>query len=351
MAKAPPVRISGDDLAGLIRSIFVAAGMSGEHAQTMADVFSWANLRGVDSHGISRVPRYIELFDKGMSKAQPDIRVERPRAAAIIVDADAAPGPVACARAMQEAIATARETGVAWASVRGTALAGAVGYYTEMAAKENMAGLAIVAGVPNMAYVDGAGKALATSPLAISVPSAGDVIPTLDMATATIALGRIAQYRNKGQSLPEGAALSDEGEPTTDPNVATIPTPMAGAKGAGMSLMFEFLSSVLVGNGIFADFHNRPETRRHRQNASLIAVDIEAFTPLDKFKSDIQEALQTVNALPAASGSGPLRFPGERGAASYAERMASGVPVPAGVWDKVAALAGKLNVALPDVTA
>ena len=102
--------------------------------------------------------------------------------------------------------------------------------------------------MPNMSYPGVTGAAVATSPLAISVPTAGERPPVLlDMATAGIALGKIAQYRNAGKQLPEGVAATADGTPTTDPALAKMPLPLGGAKGAGMSLVFELLTSVLVG--------------------------------------------------------------------------------------------------------
>ena len=151
-AKPAKVTVGAEDLRALVAGIFAARGVSAADSNAVADALVWANLRGVDSHGVSRVPRYLELFDKGESVPDAAVTVERPRAAIAIVDAHAAPGPVAMNRAADEAIAGARECGIGWASVRGTVHTGAIGYYTERAAQYGMAGLGIAAGVPNMGY-------------------------------------------------------------------------------------------------------------------------------------------------------------------------------------------------------
>jgi len=352
MTKSEKIRIGFVELETLVRSMFERLGMRGEDADTVARVLVWANLRGVDSHGVSRIPRYVELFESGQAKARPEMAISRPRPATVLIDADGAPGPVAMARAMQEAIATAKKTGVAWAAVRGTVHTGAIGYYTSLAADAGMIGIGMVAGMPNMAYPGAQGAAVATSPLAIAVPSAshGDVL--LDMATATIALGRIAQFRNAGKALPEGAALTAAGEPTTDPKLAEIPTPMAGAKGAGMSLVFELLTSVLAGNPIVSSFHSgAPEGRRHRQNGALIAVDIEAFSPLAAFKRGVDDTLASLKGLPKKAGAESILFPGERGKRVFRERSSGGIPVSGAVWQKLVKDAEKLNVKVPEVAA
>jgi LDH2 family malate/lactate/ureidoglycolate dehydrogenase len=172
------------------------------------------------------------------------------------------------------------------------------------------------------------------------------------MATATIALGKIAQYKASGKPLPEGAAMTADGKVTTDPNLAEIPLPMGGAKGAGMSLMFEFLTSVLVNNPIFSEYHSdRPDGQRHRQNASLIVVDIAAFMPVTQFKENVDSALATLKKLPTAENVKELLFPGERGARTYTERAVQGLSIPAAIWDKLVKDAARLKVRVPEVSA
>src|SRR5919106_2452505 len=111
---AKRTRVSEKALRTLVSDVFVAAGTTREHADTVADVLVWANLRGVDSHGVSRVPRYLELFDKGEANTQPRLTVDELRSAVAIVDADAAPGPVALSTATDVAVSMARAAGVAW---------------------------------------------------------------------------------------------------------------------------------------------------------------------------------------------------------------------------------------------
>ena len=164
MAKAAARVVPRNLLHRMVAGIFTAAGCSDEHAATVADVLVWANLRGVDLHGVVRVPRYIELFKSGEAKARPAIKVQRPRASVVVVDADGAPGPVALQTAMTAAIDAARTSGIAWAAVRGTVHTGAIGYYADLAAQQGMIGVGMVAGIPNMAYHGARGAAVATSP-------------------------------------------------------------------------------------------------------------------------------------------------------------------------------------------
>jgi LDH2 family malate/lactate/ureidoglycolate dehydrogenase len=350
MPKEPPVRVQPDKLRALVRDIFAAAGTPPDDAATVADALVWANLRGIDSHGVSRVPRYLELFDSGESKPAAKLRVSRPRPGIVLIDADGAPGPVALSRAMREAIAAARETGIAWAGVRGTVHTGAIGYYTSQALAADMVGIGLVAGIPNMAYHGARGIGVPTSPISIAIPAERHPALVLDMATAVMALGRMQQYKAQNRQLPDGAAMSAEGEITSDPARAVTPMPLGGPKGAGLSLAFELLTSGLMSNPIVTAFHQKtPEGRRHKQNASLIAVDIAAFTDPAAFRRTVDETLDTIKKLPRLNPEEEILIPGERGARTYDKRAKEGIAVSADVWSSLEKAAKKYSLAAPSL--
>ncbi|MDH6212757.1 Ldh family oxidoreductase [Streptomyces pseudovenezuelae] len=342
------VLVPADDLRTFSAALLEKGGLSPDHARTTADVFVWAALRGVDSHGIARVPAYLELLAKGVANADAEITVESTTPAAAVLDADRAPGPVALSAAADEAVRRARETGIASVGVRRTVHTGAIGYYVSKIAEQGLVGIGFVAGMPNMGYTGVKGAAVATSPLAIAVPARDHAPLLLDMATATIALGKIRQAKASGTPLPEGAAATADGTPTTDPELAVMPLPLGGVKGSGMSLAFELLTSVLVGAPIFASFHSDdPAGRKHRQNALLIAVDPAAFGDADAFTANVDTTLATLKDLPSADGFDAVHYPGERSAAIAARRGESGIPVPPKVWRDLTEQAEKLDVPLP----
>jgi LDH2 family malate/lactate/ureidoglycolate dehydrogenase len=351
MSKPEKVSISADALRTLVRDIFAALGTTADDAACIAEALVWANLRGVDSHGVSRLPRYVELFDKGEAKARPNMQIKRIRHSIVTIDADGAPGPVAMTRAVHEGIAVARESGIAWAAVSGTVHTGAMGYYTGLAAEAGMAAIGIVAGVPNMAYAGSRAAAVATSPISIAVPSGRHGHVILDMATAVVALGKIAQFKASGKPLQAGWALTEAGEPTTDPALAEIPLPVGGAKGAGLSLMFEMLTGVLLNNPIVSAFHGgTPAGRRHRQNGTLIVIDLGAFGDPAGFRARVDETLDALKKLPLAEGATEILYPGERGARSFKERSGKGLALPPGTWAQLQKAAAKLGVPVPAVS-
>ncbi|MEV7144253.1 Ldh family oxidoreductase [Streptomyces tauricus] len=345
------VRLPAEALRAFSAALLEKGGLSPEHAATTADVFVWAALRGVDSHGIARVPAYLDLLAKGVANANARIRVESTTPAAAVLDADRAPGPVALSAAAAEAVTRARTTGVASVGVRGTVHTGAIGYYVSKIAEQGMVGLGFVAGMPNMGYTGVRGAAVATSPLAVAVPAAEHAPLLLDMATATIALGKIRQARADGTPLPEGAAATEDGTPTTDPGEAVMPLPLGGAKGSGMSLAFELLTSVLVGAPILTAFHSDdPKGRRHRQNALLIALAPAAFAGAEGFTAAVDATLGTLKGLPAADGAEGVFYPGERSAGVAAERGVRGIPVAPGVWRALTESAARFGITPPTPT-
>ncbi|MFJ2608290.1 Ldh family oxidoreductase [Streptomyces sp. NPDC087425] len=340
--------VPADELGAFCAALLQQGGLGAEHARTTADVFVWAARRGIDSHGIARVPAYLELLAKGIANAAPDLRFTSTTPAAAVLDADRAPGPVALSAAADEAVRRARGTGIASVGVRGTVHTGAIGYYVSRIAEQGLVGLGFVAGMPNMGYTGVKGAAVATSPLAVAVPARDHAPLLLDMATATVALGRIKQARANGTPLPPGAAATADGTPTTDPELAVMPLPLGGAKGSGMSLAFEVLTSVLVGAPIFAAFHSDdPQGRRHRQNALLIAVDPAAFGSADAFVADVDATLGTLKGLPVADGADGVYYPGERSAALAEQRGASGIPVAPKVRRELTESAARLGVEVP----
>jgi LDH2 family malate/lactate/ureidoglycolate dehydrogenase len=347
-ARAAKVRVGADELRTMVAGVFQARGVRKPDAAAVADTLVWANLRGVDSHGVSRVPRYLDLFDKGESVPDAVVTVERPRAAIAIVDAHAAPGPIAMNRAVAEAALGARECGIGWASVRGTVHTGAIGYYTSRAAEAGLAAIGVVAGVPNMAYAGAQGAAVATSPLSVAVPAGRHGLVLLDMATAVMALGRIAQLKAAGATLPPGVAVTATGEPTTDPALATVPVPVGGPKGSGMSLVFEMLASALVANPIVPGYHaGTKEGRRHRQNGFILAIDVSAFLPLEEFTATVDDTVDAIKSLPPSAGASEVLVPGERGRRCELERRSSGVPLGPKVWRELTAQAVALGVSVP----
>lgn len=342
------VTVTEQALQGFAAQLFEARGLPARDAELIARVLVWSNLRGVDSHGVLRIPGYLTRIDNGLNNPRPDVRVTTDLAAAAVLDADRAFGQVALDRAMAVAIEKAQSGGIGLCLIRRTTHMGAVGYFTLDAAAQGMAGIAVAVSRPNMAYPGARSAGIATSPIAISVPGARHAPLMLDMATATASMGKIVLARDSGTALGDGWAVDADGNPTTDAARAAIPTALGGHKGAGLSLMFECLTSLMVGNPLIAPFiEGAPDGRQHMQNGLTIAIDIEKFTDLPSYAREVDRLAASLKTLPRADGVGEIMVPGERGDRVLEERRADGIPLAAGTWRRLEEVATPLGVDMP----
>jgi len=340
-ASIVPVR-----LADFVTAIFVAAGLSAEHAACVAAALVWADQRGIGSHGIIRVPRYVELLESGEMNRNAEPILHRLAPAAFRLDGDRAPGPVAMMIGLDHAITLARTQGTSFGLVRDTTHTGAIGLYAERATAAGCAAVIAGSGPAMMAYHGARVPSLATSPLAIALPGPIGAPPlVLDMASAALAMGRLRQMQLAGETLPPGVALTAAGEPTTDPAKAAIPLPIAGAKGSGLALMIETITGHLASAPILLPALLGTD-HRHRQNTMLLVIDIATFRPLDELRAEIGELTNVIHDLPRQDGVEALLLPGERGAAT-AQSRASAIPMHGKPWTELLAVAAKLGVPPP----
>ena len=165
-------RIDAAALQAFTARVFEGLGMPAGDAATEAEVLVWANLRGIDSHGVQRVAAYSRAVDNGSMNPRPRIRVERETAATVLIEADHAFGPVVTVQAMQQVIAKARAAGIGWGLIRNTSHQGAMAYYTQMAAAADLVGVAVVCSPPNMAPPGAKQAGTHNSPIAVAVPGA-----------------------------------------------------------------------------------------------------------------------------------------------------------------------------------
>jgi len=329
-------------LEGLVRDIFVAAGMSAEHARLVAEVLVWADLRGMGSHGVMRVPRYVDLIRAGDLNPNPVMTTRNETAACVLLEADRAAGPVAMTHATQLALSKAKEAGAGICLVRATTHTAALGYYTHMAANAGMAAIAFSGSWPNMAYHGARAAGVSTAPLAIAVPGEGAPI-ALDMASGIVSIGKLMQARRTGEVLEPGLALDKNGNATTDPRAAAVPLPLGGAKGSGLALLIECLASLVTGNPLLAEaLEGTPLGARHRQNGGMIALDIARFVDMANFRREAARLARAIKALPPQPGA-EILLPGERGDRAAAAQR-DDVRISAAVLDELKAVAASFGI-------
>jgi ureidoglycolate dehydrogenase (NAD+) len=337
--------INHADLVTYATSLLTAGGFGSAAAAEMADLLVWANLRGVDSHGVLRIPRYIEMLREGEVTAEADIQEATSFGASRLLDAGKAPGASAMNRAVREACDLAGRFGLGLCGVRRTSHAGAIGYFVEQVARQGKVGVAMTASKPLMSYFGARGEALSTNPLAIGVP-AGDAPPLVfDMSTAAVALGKVMAAKDAGRPIPIGWGIDASGADTTDPHRVAAVLPMAGAKGSGLSLMIEVLCSVLLDNPNIAPALAGGEGGGF--NGLVIAIDPAAFGDASAFVDQVRQLADAIHGLDPAPGFSEVLLPGERGHRTEVERRAAGVPVANGTLKRLQTLATELNVSAP----
>lgn len=340
-------RIHHEELARVSAQVLQAKGMTPADARTVAEVLAWADLRGIDSHGVAWLPRYVQFMDDGAIDPAAQPRLERPAPGRLMVDGRHGHGAVAMMRAAAAAAEIAARDGTCVAAVRDTTHTGPVGRYASWLAERGCAAIVFVAGPPLMAYHGARVPSLSTSPITMAVPMQAGEPLLLDMATSVVSFGRLRQARTRAETIPEGWALDAEGRPTTEGSKAATPLPVGGAKGSGLSLMIEMLCSVLLGSPILAEHLAPNASKPHRQNALLFVLKVDAFRPTSEFMGDASSLVGLIRGLPRAEGVDEIRMPGERAARTMRGRREQGIPVPPALLREVHALCQRYGIELP----
>jgi LDH2 family malate/lactate/ureidoglycolate dehydrogenase len=341
-------RVGWKELHAFTREVFIRVGVPAEDAEVEAELLVWANLRGVDSHGVLRIPWYLELIDKGEMNTRPKIHTLKETPATLVVDADLALGPVVTTWAMRRVMAKASDVGIGWGLIKNTTHQGAMGYYPLMAAQRGMAGLAFVCSPPNMAPHGASAAGVHNSPIALCVPGKSRRPLLLDMATSVAAGGKLRLAKDRGTGLPVGWALDKEGKPATDPDLAAVLLPIAGPKGSGLALMFECLSSLMVGDPLLEPaLQKQPGAHRHRQHGVVAAINIGMFTDVAAYREHVDAVVMGIKSLPRADGCSEILVPGELEDRLHDERVEKGIPLPVGTVRNLQKVAERFGIPMP----
>ncbi len=349
MADAGMTRVPARAVTSLLADSFVAAGLPAADAARCAALMTEADLTGAEGHGILRLPQYVRRLKVRGFNAHPNITVTKSAPATALVDGDNGMGHLVMTRAANEAIAMARDTGVAWVGVRRSNHAGPAGLYAEMPTAHGMIGLyAAVANANHMATWGGADLLLGTNPLAIGVPSgAGPLV--LDMATSIVAYGTVKKYALRGLTMPEGWFVKPEtGEAITDPNRSGegILLPMGEYKGAGLALMLGLLGGVLNGAAFGRDVvdFNADDNSETNTGHFMVAIDIARFVPLATFTAEVDRHVKDFRQSKRLPGVDDIRLPGDRRTQCRAERLRDGVPIAPALLAQLDKLAAELKI-------
>ena len=306
-------RIDASLLTEAVGQVFAACGMTDADAALLARSLVHADLRGIHSHGVLRVPDYVAKLTREGVDPQGRPHVVSDAGGAIVVDAANAMGQIAGHLAMDLAIARARTVNVAFAAVRGSNHCGALDWYTMRAAERDMIGIAGTNALPTMAPWGGRDKIVGLNPVSVAFPGGEKAPFVLDVALGATAHGKIRVYAQKGHAIPEGWAFDAAGRPTTDAAAALegLIQPIGEHKGIGLAMAIGILSSVLSGAGYGTESGNMVDGARAGADGQFyLAINVAGFREIGAFKAHVDRIAAEHLASESVDGDGRLYLPG-----------------------------------------
>jgi len=335
------MRIPADRIRKQLDAIFMSWGMIETFRSVCIRQMVEADLMGIDSHGIGMLPNYEKLRQRGALVVNPDVIVVENRQAVALVDAGHGMGHIAATRAMEMAMEKARSFGVGAVSVRNSNHYGAAGVYSNMARRGGLLGISMT-GTTQRSVVPTFGREprFSTNPLAFAAPGKETDGFSLDMATSTVAIGKITIAKREGRSIPTGWALDLDGRPETDPVAALEAdpkrlTPLGGTrelgshKGYGLAMMVEILASMLS-NSYVGSYNLETGERGKFINVGhfFLALDPVAFRgESGPFEASLDRLITYLRATPPVDPAQPVLVAGDPEKAAYKERTKDGIPV------------------------
>jgi LDH2 family malate/lactate/ureidoglycolate dehydrogenase len=323
-------RIPAPALQSLTEEIFARCGMIASDAALLAETLVLADVRGVHSHGVLRVPEYVAKLHRGGVNPRGRPAVVRDSGSALVIDGGNSMGQIGATFAMDAAIERARAAGVAAAAVRGSNHCGALFFYAMRALAYDMVGLATTNALPTMTPWGGLDKIVGINPLAVAIPALAEAPIVLDAAFSHASHGKIRIYHQKGEPIPENWAFDALGRPTTDTAAALEGTlqPIGAYKGVALAVAMGVLSSLLSGAAYGTELGNMTDGPAAGCDGHFfLALDVAAFTDVAGFKRRVDGVVRQIRESRRAQGVARLYAPGGLEAETEADYRAGGIPL------------------------
>lgn len=339
------MRLSPEALRAFTEEVLKRAGADGPSAEAVAWALLEADLRGVGSHGLLRLPTYVRRLEAGLVNPSPRL-VPEVRGPLALLDGEVGFGPRVALKAVRLAGKLARAYGLGAVAVRRSTHFGMAGLYAERLAQEGLVALVTTNAEPDVVPYGGRAKALGTNPIAFATPAPQGVVVG-DLATAQAAMGKVFLARKRGERIPPDWGVDQEGRPTEDPHAVHALLPLGGPKGYALALLVEILSGVLPGAGVthgigrMYDQWDRPQDVGH----FLLALDPGAFLGREAFLERMGRLWAELKGVPPAPGFSEVLLPGELEARRRAQALREGLELPGEVVAELQALGARYGVA------
>lgn len=331
----------------LAQRIFLECGAPLPEASLVAEHLVESNMMGIDSHGVMRIPQYVDNIRRGIIKPGSRVSILKDGEASILLDCNYNFGQVGATKAAELAANRALRYGVACVVVKNCNHTGRVGAYVQSVANAGMIGLALCNGPKNghsVAPFGGREGRLATNPIAFAAPTDGEPI-LMDISTSITSEGKIRLHRDQGRQLPPGWIVDSKGEPSRNPldfyaapRGAILPLGgPVGYKGFSLALMVEILAGTLSGECITSqgEEHN---------GFWLLALDVGAFLKLPSFRESLSALTHYLKSSALASDSAGVRVPGEPEFETARLRREKGIEIHEATWKEICRVARELNI-------
>ena len=343
-------RIAPQPLRAFVARVFEAAGLPAADAAKVARLMVDADLRGSDTHGVIRVPLYLNRMKAGGVNPRPNIRIVSEKPSAALIDGDNGVGHLVMQRATELAIEKARETGVGWVGARMSNHAGPAFLYATMPLAHDMIGIYFAVGSSNhLPPWGGRDMLLGTNPVAIAVPAGDEAPVVLDMAPTVASYGKVRLKAQRGEPMPVGWMVGPDGQPLTDAKRADegYLLPIGDYKGYGLSMMIGLLAGTLnraaFGREV-VDMGGNPGAVTNTGHA-IAAIAIDTFCPVDAFKREVDTVVRDIRNSERLPGVDRIFLPGEQAAEKLRDRTANGIPLPKTLKDTLDKVASEMGVA------
>ena len=326
-------------------------GVAEKDARFVSESLVQTSLWGIDSHGIARLPHYLNRIEAGSLNPNPNIKIENTGPCTANLDGDHGLGIVVVGDATREAISLANKNGVGVVGVRESSHCGAIGLYGRMIADAGLIGITFTHSDSFVAPHNGHEKFLGTNPICISVPNEDGPPVCLDMATSAIPFNYIMNARNENRNIPEDVAYNKEGEATENPNEVTALRPMAGHKGYALAFMIELLCGPLNGMPFGLNISPMYEelTKKRHLGSFIIAIDPLRFFGGEGFSQTVALMVKSARMQQVKDKEQPVLAPGDDQYKTEKKRLITGIPVESGLLKQITFWSEKLNIKLPEL--
>lgn len=318
-----------ENLKSYVKDIFTKVGLAESDAQLIASHLVAANLRGVDSHGVSRVPIYVQRIESGLVNRENDVKIIKESDNSALIDGNNSQGILIAQQAIEMGVKKAKTSGVAIIGVQNSNHCGMLAYYSKYAIQNDCIALITSNASPSMPPWGGRERYFGTNPFCYGIPTGNEIDIIFDMATSVVARGKIRLAAKYNQTIPVGWAINEEGKQTTDPLEALsgLVLPFGGPKGYGLVFFIDVISAILTGANSGPNVGSIVEPKKQGLGHYFLVMRADLFQPLDAFKSRMDQTIRKIRSVNKMDGVDRIFLPGEIECELEQERLQSGVPI------------------------